>query len=135
MTGEVRPVPVVDDDSHAFWHGGANGQLLIRACTTCDRLFHPPAPICPNCYSRSTVPRPVSGRATVESYTVVRRAWVPGYAPPYVVARVKLAEQPDLHLLTNVVDCDVETVITGMDVEVTFEQRGDVFVPMFRPVA
>lgn len=135
MTGEGRPVPVVDDDSHDFWSGGAEGQLRISACTECARLFHPPAPICPHCYSRSITSRRVSGRATVESYTVVRRPWVPGYDPPYVVARVVLAEQPDLHLLTNVVGCDVDAITTGMELEVTFEQRGDVFVPMFRPVA
>ncbi|TCJ31877.1 Zn-ribbon domain-containing OB-fold protein [Parafrankia sp. Ea1.12] len=134
MTGEDRPIPVVDDDSRDFWHGGAQGQLLISACTACERLFHPPAPICPGCYSRSIGSRPVSGRGTVETYTVVRRPWVPGYEPPYVVARVVLAEQPDLRLLTNLVDCDVEAVTTGMEVEVAFEQRGDVFVPMFRPV-
>jgi uncharacterized OB-fold protein len=135
VTGEDRPVPTVDDDSRDFWRGGADGRLLISACAGCERLFHPPASICPHCYSRSVTCRPVSGRATVESYTVARRAWVPGYEPPYVVARVVLAEQPDLHLLTNVVGCDVEAVTTGMEVEVIFEQRGDVFVPLFRPVA
>ncbi|WP_018506130.1 Zn-ribbon domain-containing OB-fold protein [Parafrankia discariae] len=133
MTGVDRPIPAVDDDSRGFWHGGAAGQLLISVCAACERLFHPPAPICPGCYSRSISSRPVSGRGTVVTYTVVRRPWIPGYEPPYVVARVVLAEQPDLHLLTNVVDCDVEAVSTGMEVEVTFEQRGDVFVPMFRP--
>ncbi|MEX5713875.1 OB-fold domain-containing protein, partial [Parafrankia sp. FMc6] len=134
LTGEDRPVPVVDDDSRDFWCGGAAGQLLISGCTVCERLFHPPARICPGCYSRSIASRRVSGRGTVETYTVVRRPWVPGYEPPYVVARVVLAEQPDLRLLTNLVDCDVEAVTTGMEVEVAFEQRGDVFVPMFRPV-
>lgn len=128
-------MPLVDDDSGDFWRGGADGRLLIRACTTCDRLFHPPGPICPHCYSRSVTSRGVSGRATVESYTVTHRAWVPGYEPPYVVARVVLAEQADLRLLTNVVGCDPETVFTGMQVEVIFEQRADVFVPLFRPIA
>ena len=134
MTGENRPVPVVDEDSHDFWHGGADGRLLISGCTACGQLFHPPARICPHCYSRSIATRPVSGRGTVESYTVVRHAWVPGYEQPYIVARVVLIEQPDVRLLTNVVDCEVEAVATGMAVQVAFEQRGDVFVPMFRPV-
>ena len=133
MTNDIRPVPEVDEDSRDFWHGGATGQLLISACTACDLLFHPPTRICPHCYARSITHRPVSGRGTVESYTVVRRGWIPGYEPPYVVARVVLAEQPDLHLLTNIVDCDAEAVTTDMPVEVTFEQRGDVYVPMFRP--
>lgn len=128
-------MPEVDEDTHDFWHGGANNQLLITACTACDQLFHPPARICPHCFARSVGSRPVSGHGHIESYTIVRRPWIPGYEPPYVVARVVLTEQPDLHLLTNIVDCDPETVTTGMPVEVTFEQRGDVFVPMFRPAS
>ncbi|MDT3445774.1 MULTISPECIES: Zn-ribbon domain-containing OB-fold protein [unclassified Pseudofrankia] len=128
-------MPLVDDGSRDFWRGGADGRLLIRACAACHRLFHPPGPVCPHCYSRSVTSRAVSGRATVASYTVTHRGWVPGYEPPYVVARVVLAEQPDLHLLTNVVGCDPEAVHTGMEVEVIFEQRTDVFVPLFQPVA
>jgi hypothetical protein len=31
-------------------------------------------------------PLPVSGRATVASYTVNRQPWIPGLPPPYVVA-------------------------------------------------
>ncbi|WP_018635076.1 Zn-ribbon domain-containing OB-fold protein [Parafrankia elaeagni] len=133
VAGDDRPVPAVDDDSRDFWLGGAQGQLLIRACTACDRLFHPPAPVCPHCFARSVTSRPVSGRATVLSHTVVRRGWVPGFPPPYVVARVVLDEQPDLHLLTNIVDCEIEAVVTGLPVEVTFDQRGEVYVPVFRP--
>jgi uncharacterized OB-fold protein len=133
MDGDGRPVPVVDDDSYDFWHGGAAGELVVKACTACQRLFHPPAPICPNCFSRSIVSRVVSGRARLESYTVVRRRWVPGFEPPYVLARVVLVEQPDVHLVTNVVDCGIDALRSGMELQVTFEPRADVFVPVFRP--
>jgi uncharacterized protein len=133
MDGDAKPVPIVDSDSYDFWHCGAAGELVMKACTACDRMFHPPAPICPNCFSRSVVPRVVSGRARLESYTVVRRRWVPGFEPPYVLARVILVEQPDLHLVTNIVGCELDAVVTGMELDVVFEERADLFVPVFRP--
>jgi hypothetical protein len=47
---------------------------------------------------------------------------------------VILAEQSDLHLVTNIVNCEQGELRIGMEVEVVFEQRGDVSVPMFQPV-
>jgi uncharacterized OB-fold protein len=133
VSADGRPVPDVDDDSFDFWHGGENGRLIVKACTGCNRMFHPPAAICPQCFGRAIVSRPVSGRGRLVSYTVVRRPWIPGYEPPYVVARVVLDEQSDLHLLTNLVDCEPDAVAIGMPVAVQFEPRDDVFVPVFRP--
>jgi uncharacterized OB-fold protein len=78
-------------------------------------------------------PLPVSGRATVASYTVNRQPWIPGFPPPYVVALVELAEEPDVRLMTNIVDVAAGAVAIGMAVDVFFEQWGDVWVPLFRP--
>src|SRR5262245_29353219 len=100
-----RPEPAVDDASRAFWTGGRESQLMITRCAACSRLFHPPAPICPHCAGRKVEPTAVSGRARVDGFTVVHRPWIPGYDTPYVVARVRLAEQPDVVLVTNIVDC------------------------------
>ena len=49
------------------------------------------------------------------------------------VAIVEIDEQPGLRLMTNVVNCPAEEVRIGMPVRVTFEQHGDVFVPLFEP--
>jgi len=75
----------------------------------------------------------VTGRGFVDGFTVVQRAWIPGYDPPYVVARVRLVEQPDVLLVANIVGCEPHGVFVGMEVEVTFEPREDVYVPMFQP--
>jgi uncharacterized OB-fold protein len=129
----TRPVPVVDDDSRAFWTGGATGKLLITSCAGCTKLFHPPGPICPHCSAREIGVVAVSGRGEVDAFTVVERPWIPGYDTPYVVARVRLIEQHDIVLVSNIVECDPGDVRAGMAVEVLFEPRKDVFVPMFRP--
>jgi uncharacterized OB-fold protein len=49
------------------------------------------------------------------------------------VALVELAEEPDVRLMTNIVDVAAGAVAIGMAVDVFFEQWGDVWVPLFRP--
>lgn len=126
-------MPAVDDVTRAFWTGGRDRQLLITRCSACRRLFHPPGPICPHCSVREVEPTAVSGRGHVDGFTVVRRKWIPGYDTPYVVARVRLREQSDVVLVANIVGCEPGDVSIGMEVEVTFEPREEVYVPMFQP--
>jgi len=76
----------------------------------------------------------VSGKGTVFTFTVNRHAFNPTVPVPYVIAIVELVEQADLRFMTNIVDCDVDTVHIGMPVEVTFEPAGDAaWAPVFRP--
>ena len=75
--------------------------------------------------------QPVSGRGTVYSFTINRQKWSPDLEVPYVIAVVELEEQHGLRLLTNIVDCPVEEVAIGTPVEVSFEERGAAFLPMF----
>lgn len=132
---EFRILPDPSMESGAFWAGGADGQLLIHHCNACGKFFHPPAPACFRCRSTDVGPQPVSGRATVATYTINRHQWFPGFPPPYVLAYVELADQPDVRLTTNIVGCAVEDVHIGQEVEVMFEQWDDVWLPLFTPVA
>jgi uncharacterized OB-fold protein len=129
------PVPQITDDNAAFWTGGRQGELLITRCTRCGYYVHPPSPRCPECLSEAIEPRAVSGRGRVYTLTINRQPWVPGLEVPFVLAVVELDEQPGLRLVTNIVDCPPEDVEIGMPVEVTFAERGAVFIPVFRPVA
>jgi uncharacterized OB-fold protein len=121
----------------AFWSGGATGQLLIERCEQCARWEHPPAGECPDCGGQ-LVARPVSGRGTVFTYTVNFHPYNPDVPVPYVIAIVELVEQAGLRLATNIVDCEPDSVVCGMPVEVRFERQesgGDIaFVPVFAPV-
>jgi len=129
----MRLLPRLDDDNRFFWTSGADGRLRFLRCTRCGRLIHPPVPRCPYCLARDLVPEPVSGRATVTSFTVNHQAWIPG-SEPYVIGLVTIVEQDDIRLMTNLVDVQPEEIGIGMPVEVTFEAAGDVFLPLFRPV-
>jgi uncharacterized protein len=71
----------------------------------------------------------------VASFTVNHQRWEPDLEVPYVMALVELEEQPDVRLVTNVVDCRPEFVRIGMPVTVTFEEAGDVWIPLFVPSA
>ena len=139
---QFRLAPSPTAESRAFWTGGHNSELLINRCHGCGHFFHPPGPACWRCRSTDVAPEPVSGRATVAAFTVNRQNWIPGFEPPYVVAIVELDDEPDVRLITNVVDVPVEDVRVGMPVEVFFEDwtasSGDddsrIWIPLFRPV-
>jgi len=129
-----RPIPALSADNESFWTSGTDGVLRILRCSECSWFIHPPRPVCPQCLSRSVAPAPVSGRATVESFTINYRQWNPNVEPPYVIARVELVEQPALYLVTNIVNTPVESVTFGMPVRVVFEQISDqVWLPLFEP--
>ena len=129
-----RVLPRITGRNAHFWHGGADGVLRLMRCQDCRTYLHPPTPVCHSCRSLRVAPEPVSGRGVVYAFTVNHYQWLPGMAPPYVIATVELAEQDGLQLLTNIVGCAIDDVVTGMAVEVVFAQHEDVFVPLFRPL-
>ena len=126
-----RKLPLLTPVTAPFWQGGANGMLNICCCAECQHLFHPPAPVCPQCLSPDVGPRAVSGRGKVVSYTVNYQAWTPETAVPYVVAIIELAERPGLRFLSNIVGAAPEDIRIGMPVRVHFEQVEDVWLPLF----
>ncbi|WP_254525830.1 Zn-ribbon domain-containing OB-fold protein [Natrinema caseinilyticum] len=124
MTGE-RPVPVppTNPETEPFWDATADGRLLLRSCADCKRVYHYPRRQCPECASTNTDWTEASGRGTVYSYTVTRRASEEyADATPYVLAYVELKEGP--RMLTNIVDCDIERVEVDSRVEVVFDDTG-----------
>ncbi len=136
MADDERPfrvLPRITEANEFFWTSGADGRLRFLRCEHDGTLVHPPAPVCPVCLRKDLAPSPVSGRATVATYTVNHQPWIPGFDPPYVVAIVEIEEQPSVRLTTNIVDCAPDDVTIGMPVEVTFEHHDDVWLPLFRP--
>ncbi len=88
--------------------------------------------VCGHC-GGELVPQPVSGRGTVFTFTVNRHPYNPAVPLPYVIAIVELEEQVGIRFTTDLVDVAVDDVSIGMPVEVTFEQAGEAWVPLFRP--
>ena len=121
----ARTLPLLRDWNRAFWTSGEDGRLRFQHCTACDRLQHPPAPVCRSCGQDDLDEQAVSGGATVQGHTWSGREGAP------VAAVVAIDEDPTIHLTTNLVGVDPESVSVGMRVQVTFEQDEDVWLPLF----
>jgi uncharacterized OB-fold protein len=131
--GVPRPLPATNADTQAYWTGGERGELLIFRCEDCEYYIHPPVRFCPKCESRNVEPSATSGRGVITSFTVNHKQWMPSLKVPYVVALVSIAEQEDVRLVSNIVNCDVDDVHIGMRVNVLFEQNEDLWIPLFEP--
>ena len=131
------PKRIIDPgpDDGFYWASGADGQLRIAGCNECDRLHHPPSPVCPHCHSQDRAPRVVSGRGTVAAFTINHQPFMDGFEPPYAFGFVEIHEDPEIRLGTNIIGCDLDTIHIGMEVEVLFEKNGEYFVPLFMPSA
>jgi len=121
----ASPEPTVGTE--AFWEGARNGKLLLRHCTSCNKVHHYPRALCPYCFSDKLDWREASGKGKVYSYSVMRRA-----PEPYVIAYVTLDE--GISMMTNIVDCDLDRVRIDQPVKVVFKasENGQP-VPMFTP--
>jgi acetyl-CoA acetyltransferase/uncharacterized OB-fold protein len=131
----TRPLPQVTAQNEFFWTAGADGELRIQECRSCQALIHPPAPICRYCRSHDLGVRAVSGLGTLSAFTVNHRFGFSDLPPPYVVAQVAIAEDPRVRLTTNIIECEPEDLELGQPVEVVFQQLADVWLPLFKPAA
>lgn len=129
----AAPLPHLTPWNRYFWTSGARGVLRIQQCNGCARLLHPPLPRCPDCRSDDLGDTAVSGQGVIEAVTVNHQPWHPAFVPPYVIAVVALAEDPAVRLTTNIVNCAPDDAVIGLAVRVVFEQRDDVWLPLFEP--
>lgn len=125
-------IPVSNADSREYWQGARNGKLKLRRCRSCAKVHFMPRFLCPFCWSEELDWIDSTGRGTVHSFTVIRRAPLAELADrvPYVVALVDLEEGP--RMIANIMgDGALETRI-GDSVSVAFEERrGDMVLPQF----
>lgn len=129
----MKLLPQLTPMNEWFWTSGSDGHLRIQRCDDCEAYRHPPSPICPECRSLNWTAAEMSGEGTIVALTLNSQPWLPGFDPPYVVANVALAEDPAIHLTTNIVGVDPETVEMGQKVKVTFEHYEDCWLPLFEP--
>ena len=132
----VKPAPQRQPWSRPFWDaaparvGWCARPAWTAATSTTRRTFY-----CTACGSR-TAPseRPARGTATLLAYAVnaygVPAAFMEDL--PYVLAVVLLPEGP--RMISNVVDCDPQSLRNGMALEVVFREAAPgVVLPKWRP--
>ncbi len=120
--------PILNVGDEPYFEAAAQGRLLVKKCADCGEVHHYPRGACPFCLSPNVAWQDAKGTGTIYTYSVTRRAG----PVPYCIAYVTLDE--GIMMLTNIVDCDIDTVRIGQRVKVTFKKTsGGVSVPMFAP--
>lgn len=124
-------MPPVTEFNKPFWDGCAKRELRLQTCSECAAQWYPEGPCCPSCLSSNFTWKAVSGKGRVWSYVIMHQQYIAAYADetPYVVAMIELDEGPRLY-------CGIagskEKLACDAAVEVTFDNLGERFIPMFR---
>jgi len=125
MTERTIDAPHPNPETTRYWAAANERKLLLKRCEACGQPHFYPRALCPFCFSDRTAWQESSGRGTIYSFSVMRRA-----AVPYVLSYVTLAEGPTI--MTNIVDCDPDAVRIGQPVRVVFKTSDSgQLVPMF----
>ncbi|MES2171865.1 MAG: Zn-ribbon domain-containing OB-fold protein [Actinomycetota bacterium] len=121
----AKPIPAFSAISQPYWEAAREGRLTVQRCDFCRLWQHFPESRCPACGSTSLHFEAVSGRGTIDTFTVVHRSFVPGFddEAPYAVGWIALPEQPGLRVFADFVGIDHDSLFIGMPVEVTFTTR------------
>ena len=129
-----KPLPLPNEDTAPYWEAARQGELRMQRCADCAWVRFPPSLLCPRCLSAQAEWARMSGRGTVFTWVVVHQSQHPAFNPdaPYNVAIIELEEGPRLH--TNLVECELDQIHIGMEVEVVFARiNDDITLPKFRP--
>jgi len=120
--------PLLNIGDEPYYEAAGQGKLLIKKCSACGEVHYYPRGICPFCFSDKVSWQEAKGTGTIYTYSVTRR----GGPVPYCIAYVKLDE--GVSMMTNIVDCDLDTVRCDQKVKVVFKKsEGGVSIPMFTP--
>ncbi len=133
-TAYQKPLPAVTSLNQPYWDGLKKRELRMQQCDGCSRVWFPPSPLCPRCWSRKFSWKPLSGRGRVNSWVVFHQAYFKSYEHdiPYNVAEVELDEGP--RILTNLVGIANADIRAGMPVEIVFDDvTNEITLAKFKP--
>jgi len=136
MTTPSKPDPLVNNWARPFWDGTREEKLLIQKCADCQKHIFYPRMACPFCFSDNIEWVEAAGKGTIYAFTVVENNAPSPFVPdmPFVIAVVILEE--GVRMLSNIVECDPNSLQCDQAVEVAFVKRNDEFtMPMFKPVS
>ena len=118
----AKPLPAPSPVTQPFWDGLREGELRIQRCRDCAKHVFYPRTACHYCLSDRLEWVKASGRGTLYSFTIVRRAMNPAFQAdvPYVFAIVELEEGP--RVTTNIVNCPLEALRVDMPVMAVYDR-------------
>jgi uncharacterized OB-fold protein len=131
MSAKFEPSPT--PETQFFWDKAREHELWLPQCVDTGRCFFPPRQFSPFTGGAMMWVR-ASGRARLASFVIAHRA-APGFEAeaPYIIALAELEEGP--RLVTNLpgVAPDPAALRIGAPLTITFEKRGAMTLPQFRP--
>lgn len=135
MAVNPKTLPKPTPETQHFWEGARVGQLLLQQCDSCQHIYFPPRPFCPDCASRSVTIFQASGKGRLYSYIINHRPprWIEA---PYSIAVVELDEGP--RMMSNIVEVEQtpEALILDMPLEVVFDAvTDDITLVKFKPAS
>ncbi len=129
MNGKYRkPLPEPDQVTLPFWEAAKRHEFRLQYCENCQRFVHPPKPVCSNCSRGERLDwRGVSGRGRVHTFGIVHHQGIQGFEDdvPYAAGLIELDEQSGLLFLSNIVNCDPDSVAVDMPVRAIFVDATD----------
>ena len=131
MTTEARiPEPVQGLYESTLQASIARRRMELQQCQDCRAFCYPPGPGCPECLSRNLRWTPLSGRATIVSWAVFHKQYIPAYPAPYNVLAVRLDEGPIM--ISNLTGPEPAGSWIGRAVRLVYvDMPGDVVLPRF----
>ena len=122
MNEDAFPYPIPEYGTEPYWAACNEERLVMQRCTACDKFRWHPAPLCIHCAHDGYAWAPLSGRGRIYSWSVITHPVHPAAIArvPYVVVEVELAEQANLRMLSNLIDCDPDTIQFDAAVSLAF---------------
>jgi uncharacterized OB-fold protein len=133
----LKPLPEISEANRPFFDALRRHEFTVPRCGDCGEYNWVPYPACRSCLSENLTWVPVSGDATLYTFTVCHRG--PGAfqaETPYVIALAELTEQPRPCLvLGNLAGTPVEDVRIGMPLTIAYQEIPGEDITMWRWVA
>jgi uncharacterized protein len=104
-------------------------------CQSCWYWNHPPKPRCRACCADDLAWAVLAAPFTLYSFGISMLPGIHGSSAPWVPAIVSHADQTDLRLFSEVVDCDLPQLRIGLLLDITFREiRSPRRIPLYLPV-
>jgi uncharacterized protein len=135
MSQTMRPIPKVSPESLPFWEGCRRGELRLQVCRKCSKINWFPRAFCFNCENDAFDWVVASGKATLETYSIVYRPMSEAWASetPYTLAIVWLEE--GIRMVTRLIHPHDAKPIIGESLRVSFVAIAEEFrLPYFQAI-
>ena len=127
-----KPEPRLDPWNAPFWEACGERRLIAQRCRASGRVWLPPSPRSPESHDEAWDWVELSGRGRIWSFVIMHQKYFESFADelPYNVIQVELEEGAMMIAnLSGVGNADIEI---GAEVEVVWDERDNLTLPMFR---